>query len=30
MLYSKTKFIEMDVVGPTWNKGVTLGINATF
>ena len=30
MLYTKTKFIEMDVVGPTWNKGVTLGINATF
>jgi len=30
MLYSKTKFIEMDVVGPTWNKGFTVGINASF
>ncbi len=30
MLYSKTKFIEMDVVGNTWNKGLTLGINASF
>ncbi len=30
MLYSKTKFLDMDVVGPTWNRGYTLGINASF
>jgi hypothetical protein len=30
MLYSKIKFIDMDVVGPTWNRGFTLGINASF
>jgi TonB-linked SusC/RagA family outer membrane protein len=30
MLYSKIKFIDMDVVSPTWNRGFTLGINASF
>lgn len=30
MLYSKIKFVDMDVVGPTWNRGCTLGINASF
>jgi len=30
MLYSKIKFIDMDVVGATWNRGFTLGINASF
>lgn len=30
MLYSKIKHLEMDVAGPTWNRGVTLGINASF
>lgn len=30
MLYSQIKFLDMDVAGPTWNRGVTVGINATF
>lgn len=30
MLYSQIKFLDMDVVGPTWNRGFTFGINATF
>jgi len=30
MLYSQIKFRDMDVVGPTWNRGYTLGINASF
>jgi TonB-linked SusC/RagA family outer membrane protein len=30
MLYSKIKYLDMDVAGPTWNRGFTLGINATF
>ncbi len=30
MLLSKLKFVEMDVNGPTWNKGFTLGVNASF
>ena len=30
MLYSKIKFVDMDVIGPTWNRGFTLGINASF
>ncbi len=30
MLYSKIKFVDMDVVGATWNRGFTLGINASF
>jgi TonB-linked SusC/RagA family outer membrane protein len=30
MLYSQIKFLDMDVVGPTWNRGFTFGINASF
>jgi hypothetical protein len=30
MLYSQIKFRDMDVVSPTWNRGYTLGINASF
>jgi len=30
MLYSEIKFVDMDVVGPTWNRGFTLGINVSF
>lgn len=30
MLYSQIKFVDMDVVGPTWNRGFTLGINVSF
>jgi len=30
MLYSKIKFVDMDVVSPTWNRGFTFGINASF
>ena len=30
MLYSQIKFLDMDVVGPTWNRGFTLGFNASF
>lgn len=30
MLYSKIKYLDMDVVSPTWNRGFTLGINASF
>ncbi len=30
MLYSKIKFVDMDVVGPTWNRGYTFGVNASF
>lgn len=30
MLFSKIKHLDMDVQGPTWNRGFTLGINATF
>jgi hypothetical protein len=30
MLYSQIKFLDMDVVGPTWNRGVTIGLNASF
>ena len=30
MLFSKIKQLDMDVQGPTWNRGFTLGINATF
>jgi TonB-linked SusC/RagA family outer membrane protein len=30
MLYSQIKFRDMDVVSPTWNRGFTLGINASF
>jgi TonB-dependent starch-binding outer membrane protein SusC len=30
MLFSQIKFRDMDVVSPTWNRGYTLGINASF
>lgn len=30
MLFSKIKYRDMDVNGPTWNRGFTLGINASF
>jgi hypothetical protein len=30
MLFSQIKFLDMDVVGPTWNRGFTLGFNASF
>jgi TonB-linked SusC/RagA family outer membrane protein len=30
MLYSDIKHLDMDVVGPTWNRGFTFGINASF
>lgn len=30
MLTSKIKFIDMDVVSSTWNRGYTIGINASF
>jgi TonB-linked SusC/RagA family outer membrane protein len=30
MLYSQIKFRDMDVVSPTWNRGYTLGVNASF
>ncbi|MEP6727989.1 MAG: TonB-dependent receptor [Bacteroidota bacterium] len=30
MLFSKLKYIDMDVESPTWNRGVTFGINASF
>jgi len=30
MLFSKIKYLDMDVAGPTWNRGVTVGINASF
>ncbi len=30
MLFSKIKYLDMDVAGSTWNRGVTVGINASF
>jgi TonB-linked SusC/RagA family outer membrane protein len=30
MLFSKIKYLDMDVVSPTWNRGFTIGINASF
>ena len=30
MLFSKLKYLDMDVAGPTWNRGITLGINVSF
>jgi len=30
MLFSKLKYIDMDVQSSTWNRGITLGINASF
>lgn len=30
MLFSKIKYVDMDVVNSISNRGVTLGINAAF
>jgi hypothetical protein len=30
MLFSKIDYLDMDVVSPTYNRGVTIGINASF
>lgn len=30
MLFSKIDWLDMDVVGSTYNRGITIGINATF
>jgi hypothetical protein len=30
MLFSKIDWLDMDVVTPTYNRGITFGINATF
>lgn len=30
MLFSKISWMDMDVVEPTYNRGITIGINATF
>jgi hypothetical protein len=30
MLFSKIDWLDMDVVGPTYNRGITIGLNATF
>jgi hypothetical protein len=30
MLYSNIKHLNMDVGGPTWNRGFIIGINASF
>jgi hypothetical protein len=30
MLFSKIKYLDMDVVSPTWNRGITFGIMASF
>jgi len=30
MLFRQIDFLDMDVVGPTWNRGFTLGFNASF
>jgi hypothetical protein len=30
MLYSNIKFLNMDVAGPTWNRGFIIGVNASF
>ena len=30
MLFSKIKYLDMDVAGPTWNRGFTIGFNASF
>ena len=30
MLFSKIKYLDMDVAGSTWNRGITFGINASF
>ncbi|MBO9202492.1 MULTISPECIES: SusC/RagA family TonB-linked outer membrane protein [Niastella] len=30
MIFSKIDWLDMDVVGPTYNRGITFGINASF
>jgi len=30
MLYSNIKWLNMDVAGPTWNRGFIIGVNASF
>ncbi|GEO12027.1 SusC/RagA family TonB-linked outer membrane protein [Segetibacter aerophilus] len=30
MLFSKIDYLDMDVVSPTYNRGITIGINASF
>lgn len=30
MLFSKIDWLDMDVIGPTYNRGITFGVNATF
>jgi hypothetical protein len=30
MLFSKIDWLDMDVVTPTYNRGITFGINASF
>jgi len=30
MLFSKIAWLDMDVVGPTYNRGITIGLNASF
>ncbi len=30
MLFSKISWMDMDVVEPTYNRGITIGLNATF
>lgn len=30
MLFSKISWLDMDVVGPTYNRGITIGLNASF
>lgn len=30
MLFSKISWLDMDVVGPTYNRGITVGLNASF
>ena len=30
MLFSKIGWLDMDVVGPTYNRGITFGLNASF
>lgn len=30
MLFSKINWLDMDVVSPTYNRGITIGVNASF
>ena len=29
-VFSKISWLDMDVVGPTYNRGITVGLNAAF